>query len=117
DAVTAYCSERLASAKMWASSRPATPPCCPRPASGASPHLVVPRQTEAPGWCIGDEFGAPGPQYARETVTPGQGNKGDSEMAVETRVLTDAERRQLKMFFDQTRSLPQLLAPPLTPPP
>jgi len=31
-------------------------------------------------------------------------------MAVETRVLTDAERRQLKMFFEQTRSLPQLLA-------
>src|SRR5215469_17463402 len=30
-------------------------------------------------------------------------------MAVETRVLTDAERRQLKMFFEQTRSLPQLL--------
>ncbi|HSR24082.1 MAG TPA: hypothetical protein VLW53_11060, partial [Candidatus Eisenbacteria bacterium] len=31
-------------------------------------------------------------------------------MAVETRALTDAERRQLKMFFEQTRSLPQLLA-------
>ncbi len=31
-------------------------------------------------------------------------------MAVETPVLTDAERRQLKMFFEQTRSLPQLLA-------
>ena len=31
-------------------------------------------------------------------------------MAVETRVLTDAERRQLKMFFEQTRSVPQLLA-------
>src|SRR5437870_1174611 len=31
-------------------------------------------------------------------------------MAVETRALTDAERRQLKMFFEQTRSTPQLLA-------
>ena len=31
-------------------------------------------------------------------------------MAVETRAITDAERRQLKMFFEQTRSLPQLLA-------
>src|SRR5579885_435740 len=31
-------------------------------------------------------------------------------MAVGTRTLTDAERRQLKMFFEQTRSLPQLLA-------
>jgi hypothetical protein len=31
-------------------------------------------------------------------------------MAVETQALTDAERRQLKMFFEQTRSTPQLLA-------
>ena len=31
-------------------------------------------------------------------------------MAVETRALTDAERRQLKTFFEQTTSIPQLLA-------
>lgn len=31
-------------------------------------------------------------------------------MAVATRGLTDVERRQLKMFFEETRTLPQLLA-------